>query len=98
MSLQKVSLQLEAEGTVSPKTKKRFTPTAIRHAAWRWALQGENQETAYKDVRERMAKNGRIISSEDWKKIMVENATFVWGQTPHKLNKFIEKFNLQNYA
>ena len=97
MSLDKTARQLEIEGKVSPRTGKRYTPTAIRYNAWLWALRGENHQEAYKDVRDALAQKGRILSIEEWKKIMVENASFVWGQTPKKIEKFILESHLEEY-
>lgn len=99
LSLEKSAIKLEGEGVISPYTKKRFTPTAIRYGAWKWALQAENQKEAYEDVRKTLAeKQGRIISEDEWKRIMVENARFVWYQTPQKVDQFIKQFHLEEYA
>lgn len=98
LSLKKVSEKLETEGVVSPYTNRKFTPTAIRYAAWKWALDAENQQAAYQDVRQRIAAKGRIITDEDWKKIMVESARFIWGQTPKKVDQFVSYFGLQKYT
>ena len=97
-SLDKASKKLESDGFISPYTGKRFTPTAIRYNAWMWALKAENQQAAYGDVREALATKGRVLSIEEWKRIMVENARFVWGQTPKNVEKFIRQFHLEEYA
>lgn len=97
-SLGKASIQLESEGTISPYTGKRYTPTAIRYQAWLWALKEENHQEAYEDVREGLSKKGRVFTQEEWKRVMVENARFVWGQTPKNVEKFIKQFHLEEYA
>jgi len=97
-SLNGVARQLENEGIVSQRTMKRYTPSAIRHAAWRWALRKENQAQAYSDINRKFSRSGRFLSEEDWKKVLVESARFVWAMTPRKAEKFIVQNGLQRYA
>lgn len=97
-SLKGVAKQLEDEGIVSSRTMKRYTPSAIRHAAWRWALRKENQAKAYLDVNRKFAQSGRFLTEEEWKKVLVESAKFVWAMTPKKIDKFIAQNGLQQYT
>ncbi len=94
-SLKKVGIKLAEHGVVSPVTGKPYTPSNVRYQAWKWAL--SNQEEAYQILRQHFAQKGRIIGSEEWKRIMVDNAKFVFQMTPKNLTKFIARYNLQAY-
>ena len=95
-SLKKVAKLLEVDGGVNPQTARKFTPTAIRHAAWRWAL--ENTEKAYEVAKFRSETEGRFLDEETWKKALAEGARFRYNQSPKQYAKYIREHGLQEYA
>jgi len=94
-SLRKLAKRFAEEGILSPKTGKAYNPMTVRYHAWKWAI--DHQDEAYEILRFHWAKQGRIIDQEQWKKILVENARYVYTMTPKNFDKFIARYNLQAY-
>lgn len=88
-SLIKVSKQLEAEGIVSKKTQRAFTPAAIRHAAWRFAV--NNEEYAFEKAKFMKDTLGESYSDEDWRKDLKKAIEYLWYQSPIKRKRELRK-------
>lgn len=100
-SLVKVTDQLAAEGKVGGFTGRRFTPTNIRVAAFRWAIELENQAEARKDLEFRvMTKRGKTVSDEEWKQFLYMAVKLVYNGKARtkKLAQYIARNGLQQYV
>lgn len=95
-SLSKVAKQLEADGKVSLRTGKRYSSTAILHAAWRYAL--KNPDKAYETAKYMQDAVGQPYSQDDWKRDLIQGAGLVFFKDEEKVRKFIIQHGLQQYT
>jgi hypothetical protein len=95
-SLQKVSRELEAEGIISQRTEKRYSATAILHAAWRYAM--KNPDDAYAVARYFKESMGEIYTEDDWKRDLVKGADLVFQRDKEKVGTYIAQMGLQAYV
>lgn len=95
-SLSKVRDLFYDEGLRNPRTTRVPTLSAIEKAAYRWAL--ENQEEAKIDLKHAWSTEGEILTDEDWRKFLADKANLAYFVQPRKARRFIERHGLEEYA
>lgn len=92
-SLNKVKDQFAIEGLINPITMKPPTISAIEKAAYRWAL--ENQEEARQDLSYSWGRVGEPLTDERWHEFLVSSAELAYFVQPAKIKRFIEENELE---
>lgn len=95
-SLNKVQESLEKEGLINQETMRPPTPAGIEKAAFRWAL--ENQNEARKDLEYAWHEIGMVLTDKDWKQFLTDKAKLTYYATPIKLQNFLVLHKLSQYA
>lgn len=91
-SLAKIRDELQDKGVINQRTMKPPTISAIQKAAYRWAL--ENQDEARKDLRYAWSEVGRVLTDADWRDFLADKARLAYFVQPRKLESFLEAHQL----
>jgi len=95
-SLTKVQNLFDLEGLRNPRTLRVPTLSAIEKAAYRWAL--ENQEEARRDLEFAWASEGEVLTEERWIGFLVDKTKLAYFVQPRKIERYLEKHDLLQYA
>lgn len=91
-SLNRVRGLFHDEGLRNPRTLRVPTISAIEKAAFRWAL--ENQEEAKKDATYAWQTEGIVMTEKMWREFLEEKARLAYFVQPRKIQRFLEEHQL----
>ena len=92
-SLKKVQDLFESEGLRNPRTLRPPTISAIQKAAYRWAL--ENQDQSKEDMRHAWSVVGEALTEEKWQEFLRTKAGLAYFLQPKKIDRFLQENGLE---
>ena len=91
-STKNVSLHLEREGRVNPRTGDPFSPMAIWDSAMRWVL-----DHPY-EAKEIYDEHGSTMNQTEWEEWLVQKALHVLGTSRKRFMKWIKNRKFEKYV